>query len=652
MTRVFLISVSRTLSLLPRRAVFWLGGLLGSLWFYALRFRKNVVRENLQLALGGTQDPQALEALAHANFRHYGRTILEIGQSLCWDTSDYLERVGMEGAENALRLTRSGIGAFGLASHLGNWELAVATAAAHGVPIDMVVKRPPGRQTAEFLEWYRKKTGAGVFPETGTAKDILRSISRGRFVVFILDQFMGPPIGLPVSFFGRQAGTVVSLALLTEKREIPVLPVYSYRDSRGQVHGVIEPPLAMPEMPAEKNERLFRKTQVFNDVIEARVRRYPDQWLWLHRRWKEYRGVPRWLPGVATTTALFAAVLFSAVGCVSAGDTPTGIPLPPDPTINMPQFRAQATGDSDTPSVPEEVVVIPKGKESTSPTPTATPIPTPAPTVSPEAKGKKKKRHPKAPVVATPAATATSETSYYSVVPSDRVPFEVGEQMEIDLTWMAIPAGRVTLEVRDGVPFNGRPTFLLWGNLLSSKVADTIYHVDNTIESYIDKEGFIPYKFLLHMVESAQKKETRVSFDHRQNKAYYWAQRLSKKWGDEKQDRVDTIRPHSRDMFSAIYFARTLNYSLNEKQIFPIYENNQNLDVEMLPVANELVRTKAGTFQCWKILVTVKLNNVLRPTGDVYLWLSDDSKKYVVKFDAKLKIGSLYGNLVSIRERQ
>lgn len=82
-----------------------------------------------------------------------------------------------------------------------------------------------------------------------------------------------------------------------------------------------------------------------------------------------------------------------------------------------------------------------------------------------------------------------------------------------------------------------------------------------------------------------------------------------------------------------------------------VYENGQNWEVELLPVANELVTSRVGAFQCWKILVHVSLNNVLKPMGDVYMWLSDDSKKHLVKFDAKIKIGSLYGLLTSIRER-
>jgi hypothetical protein len=245
----------------------------------------------------------------------------------------------------------------------------------------------------------------------------------------------------------------------------------------------------------------------------------------------------------------------------------------------------------------------------------------------------------------TPSPTPKSFTKYSA----DQIPFSVGERLEMDLNWMALPAGRATIEVRSAPSNNGKASMELWGNVLSSKLADAIYHIDNTIESLIDAETLLPFKFLLHMSETHQKKETRVVFDHDAGKAYYWSKRLSERWGNEDQDRVDEFTPGSFDMWSALYHARLLNYTLNQKQSFRVYENRQLLDVELTTVANEFMNTKVGAFQCWKILVNIKLNNILRPTGDIFLWLSDDFKKYPVKFDAKIKIGSLYGNLVSIQ---
>ncbi len=373
----------------------------------------------------------------------------------------------------------------------------------------------------------------------------------------------------------------VCLALLAEKRDVLIVPAYSYKDDNS-------------------SSTMFCKT-------------------W----WK------------LKTVSSFALVLFGWIGlvgmtaCTSTApkeSTPTGIALPADTKVNIPKFVSQDDDlDAPTPANAEEP---PKKVVA-------------APTTHKPKRGKVEKT---AELPAKPAETVIEE------IPSERIPFAVGERQEVQLSWVGLPAGIATMEVRKNDDFNGRPTIMLWANVLSSKLVDAIYHVDNTVETVVDSSALIPYKFLLHMVESAQLKETKVTYDHPLGKAYYWAQRISKKWGNETNDRVDTLIPNSRDMFSAIYYARTLNYQLNQKQEFPIYENGKNWGVVLLPIASEMVSTKVGVFQCWKIKVTVKLNNVLSPTGDIFMWLSDDSKRYLVKFDAKIKIGSLYGYLVALKD--
>ena len=124
--------------------------------------------------------------------------------------------------------------------------------------------------------------------------------------------------------------------------------------------------------------------------------------------------------------------------------------------------------------------------------------------------------------------------------------------------------------------FEGRPTLWLWGNVLSSRVVDAIYHVDNTIESYINLEGLVPYKYLLHMVESKQLKETRVAFGQGDDKAFFWSKRVSQRWGNETTDRTDSLTGGARDMFSALYYSRTLDYTLGKPEKFVVYENGRN----------------------------------------------------------------------------
>jgi len=617
---VILKIMSHVLNATPDRILNFISQGLAWFFYRVIRFRRKIIEENLTLAFGDEKPPHELSKIAAANYFHYAKTLFEILRSITWTESDYFKRTILLGKENLEGLLDQNKGGVFLASHLGNWEFAISTAATHGVPVDVVVKKSKSALGQKFLDSYRNRFGVGIFFETKTVKEIFSSINSGRFTAFILDQFMGPPIGVPVNFFGQKAGTAAGLALFCEKRDLPIFPAYNYRDSLGRMVTVIEPQVEYGPLAEDRETRIYQRTQIYNDAIERAIRKHPEQWLWLHRRWKEFRGESRWMKKNIQTTALLVMLLLVA-RCASQPVTPTGIIIPPDPQISAPVIQAALP--------PEEEAVTSVKKKDKQP-------------IKLKPVGKKSSDSVKVPEI--------EKQTHFHIIPPDRIPFEVGERIEMDLRWLAIPAGKAVLEVKDGPVVSGRPTFQLWGNVLSSKIVDAIYHVDNTVESFIDREALLPYKFLLHMVESKQNKETRVAFDHASAKAYYWAKRISERWGNLELDRVDSLVPQAKDLWSAIYYARYLNYKLNEKQKFFVYENGQNWEVELTPVANELVTSRVGAFQCWKVLVSVSLNNVLKPMGDVYMWLSDDSKKYLVKFDAKIKIGSLYGVLSSIKE--
>jgi KDO2-lipid IV(A) lauroyltransferase len=588
-----------------------------------------VVLQNLDLAYGDEISRPRKKQITRENFCHYGKLLIEIICSIAWNKKAYLKNVTFEGFENVETWLAQGQGGFFLSAHLGNWELAVGSVAAAGVPLDIVVKRSPNPRIEALQQWYRKNMGVGVFVETGTAKDILRSLSKGRWVAFINDQFMGPPIGLPVTFYGKLAGTAVALALLTEKKNVPVIPAYCYRDAHGRLFTRFEKAIEWTHLSDDKITRLYQKTQVFNDILERIVRQHPEQWLWLHRRWKRYSGNPRWeLPDNFTLAIfIFLALVFGTANL--RAEEPTLIPIPPDPAFVVPKFKLPADPDA---KVPAKIAV-----------------PLPVTITSPELKNvfksKKSISKEEGPILVT-----GRENEPFGVLDPQTIGFEEGERQEIELTFLALTAGRAVLEVRPGALVQGRTALHFWGNVLSSKLVDALYHVDNTIESVVDRQALIPYKFLLHMVETNQKKETRVVFDHVKKKAFYWSKRLSQRWGDETKDRSDDLTPGSRDMFSALYYARTLDYEVNKKASIAVFENGKNYNIELTPVAIELVRSRVGIFQCFKIKVTINLGNVLASAGEMFLWLSADSKKYVVKFDAKLKIGSLKGNLVAIRD--
>ncbi len=628
MIRVLLTPLAWLLNLLPRTFLHKLGALVGDFLCRTSPERLAIAKRNLEAALPELL-PAEVEKTARNSFRHHGHFVIETIASISWSAQDLIENVDIRGMEVFDELRRQGKGAVILGSHLGNWEISILSFAARGMPLDIVVKEFPFRPMETFMKWYRGRTGAKVLLESVPPTEFWRSFSRGRFVCFVLDQYMGPPIGIPVKFFGREAGTAAGLALLTERSDVAVVPVRCFRDESGRLGAQFYPPIEFGELPAKRVERLYLRTQTYNDAIERNVRLEPSQWTWIHRRWKPFNGTSRWV-----MSALFAFFVTAFMGCASSAQpTETGIAIPPDPQISVPEVLEKAETTAGAPPTAGDAAMA-QGIVA----------PAPPPAVAPETKKKK----PKTKVAAAPVA----ETKKLRAKSWDKLPFEMGEQMVIEGSWMGLPAGRATLEVRPGPEITGRKTMLLWGNALSSRLVDTVLHVDNTLESYVDASGIFPYKFLLHMVETFQTKETRVSFDHNKEKAYYWAKRISKKMGNSDDDRVDVLTPLTQDMWSALYYLRLQDYEIGKKVLVPVYENGKNMVAELIPVANELVRTKAGVFQAWKILLELKLNNVLRPSGAMYIWVSDDSKKYIVKFDIKLNLGSLAGELVSVRERK
>ncbi len=275
--------------ILNRLPIDTMAGFLGWFFFSVVGFRKKTVLENLKLALGDQYSNPELMEIAQKNYKHYALTLFETWQSLTWDRKKILEKVKISGIE----VLKENPGSFLLSLHLGSWEIALAATAALGMPVDAVVKRAKNPIAQRFLEWYRARMGTRILLESGTANDILVSLKEGHYVVFILDQFMGPPIGLPIQFFGHEAGTAAGLALLTEKKEVKVIAAYSYRKD-GILHVEYGPILEAPHLSAQWKVRLYEKSQTYNNWMESVIRKYPEQWLWLHRRWKAYQGEPRW----------------------------------------------------------------------------------------------------------------------------------------------------------------------------------------------------------------------------------------------------------------------------------------------------------------------------------------------------------------------
>ncbi len=262
--------IALPLFLLPRPVFLFLGRLFGSMARIA-GFRVEIARANIELAypeMGALEREVLLK-----------QSYLELG--VLW-----LELLRLEGRENLEAAKANGKGVLVLTSHLGNWEvLAVSGPVLVGTPVTMVTKRLKPEWLNRVFEITRSLLGVHMAFEPRTMPEILRALKRNEAVGFVMDQYAGAPVGARVPFFGKAVGSHTALATLALRTEAPVVPAFAARQPGGRYLIRFEEAL-MLQQKTEVEATVVANTALFVRHIEAWIRLYPTQWLWIHRRWK------------------------------------------------------------------------------------------------------------------------------------------------------------------------------------------------------------------------------------------------------------------------------------------------------------------------------------------------------------------------------
>jgi KDO2-lipid IV(A) lauroyltransferase len=172
-----------------------------------------------------------------------------------------------------------------LTAHVGNWELLALAHRLTGYPLTVVVRPLDSPAVEALADRLRRRAGVELIAKRGALRPVLDALGRGRLVAILLDQNATRREGVFVPFFGRPANTSKSLALLAVRTRTPVVPVFVRRERPGRHRVVVHPAL---EPPATKDARrgIVEFTARCTRVIEAEVRRHPEQWLWIHDRWR------------------------------------------------------------------------------------------------------------------------------------------------------------------------------------------------------------------------------------------------------------------------------------------------------------------------------------------------------------------------------
>lgn len=263
--------------------------LFGSALYSLLPVRRRIVMENLQRVFGDQLSDPELRRLARCFYGHFAKTIAENMAMMVSSERRIAGQVDVFGVEHVLKAAEQSRGVLILTGHFGNWELSAVAAMLQFKQYQNrfhVIRKRIGLGMEGVVFGRFHKAGLRVMRQTDALTRVLDALENNDAVIFIMDQHnvVGSK-AIAVEFFGKEAGTNRSLALVARQSGAPVIPAVSYRGPDGRHVMQFHPPLEWISADNHREE-IYLNTLGYNRVLERFVLDHPDQWLWGHRRWK------------------------------------------------------------------------------------------------------------------------------------------------------------------------------------------------------------------------------------------------------------------------------------------------------------------------------------------------------------------------------
>ncbi|MBI5327272.1 MAG: lysophospholipid acyltransferase family protein [Deltaproteobacteria bacterium] len=269
---------------IPLILLLWFGRGLGRLGFYLDKKHREIVLNNLKAAFGQDKSPDEIHLIAKNVFENLGMNLMEFFR-LPWLKREDLEGyVEPEGFENLRKAYEKGKGVIILTGHFGNWEMIGIFYALMGYPFDVVARDLDSPVMDAFVRWVRARSGNRIISKNRSMRGLIRTLSKGGMAVILLDQNVTWSEGVFVYFFDRLACTNKGTALLVAASGAAVVPTFIVRDkTRHRI--IIGKEISIHDTENSGKDQLAN-TVLFTKIIEDFVRKHPDQWFWLHQRWK------------------------------------------------------------------------------------------------------------------------------------------------------------------------------------------------------------------------------------------------------------------------------------------------------------------------------------------------------------------------------
>ena len=268
----------------PRRLLLGIGSMVGWLGYVFDSRHRRIALDNLRLAYREDYEPAWGRRIVLDCWRHFGRIMADSMALYRIPEQRLRNLVEYEGLEHIRGAYAQGKGVLVFSGHFGHWELTAMMQGYLGLPLYLVARPLDNPALERLLARLRERSGNRIVHKRSAVREMLRAVREKKGVAIVIDQDARSD-GVFVPFFGRPASTTPTLGLLAIRTGAVVVPAFSIPLGQGRYRLVYEPAVEVPSS-GDRDRDVLEMTARCTAIIEKWVRRYPSQWLWMHRRWK------------------------------------------------------------------------------------------------------------------------------------------------------------------------------------------------------------------------------------------------------------------------------------------------------------------------------------------------------------------------------
>ena len=279
-----LVVVRTLVGWLPDAASWALGSFVGMSFYVADAGHRRLAVRQLRAAFP-TRSEAECRSIARKMFRHFGQLLVLLIKFSTLTPDEIRARVEYEGDERVREALRQGKGVLLFSGHFGFWEMQGMAHPLVLPPMHVLARPLDNPDLHHWLEHTRTRTGNGVIYRRGAVRRVLRALEQNECVAIMIDQHIQNADAVMVDFFNRPAATTNALAALALRTGAPVIPVFALPLPGGRFRMIYDHPVTL--LAADSPDPVHELTQRCTDVLEMYVRRQPQLWLWMHRRWRD-----------------------------------------------------------------------------------------------------------------------------------------------------------------------------------------------------------------------------------------------------------------------------------------------------------------------------------------------------------------------------